>query len=98
MTISISDFQTLQAYLREHNIFGRFGLSRIGVFGSFVRGEQFRDIDLLIDDDIPYKQLIALRDELQTDLTVPVDLMIRRYAEPIILRSALRDIQYAVNA
>ncbi len=96
--MKISDFQALQTYLREHDIFRRFGLSRIGVFGSFVRGEDFRDIDLLIEDDIPYKRLIALRDELQTDLTIPVDLMLRRYAEPIILRSALKDIRYAVNA
>ena len=96
--MKISDFQTLQIYLREQDIFGRFGLSRIGVFGSFVRGEEFRDLDLLIEDDIPYRKLIALRDELQTDLTIPVDLMIRRYAEPIILRSALKDIQYAVTA
>ena len=95
--MKISDFQTLQTYLREQDIFGRFGLSRIGVFGSFARGEEFRDLDLLIEDDIPYRKLIALRDELQTDLTIPVDLMIRRYAEPIILRSALKDIQYAVT-
>jgi uncharacterized protein len=95
--MKISDFQTLQDYLREHDIFGRFGLSRIGVFGSFVRGEDFRDLDLLIEDDISYTSLIALRDVLQTDLSIPVDLMIRRYAEPIILRSALKDIRYAVT-
>ncbi|HEX9957329.1 MAG TPA: nucleotidyltransferase domain-containing protein [Fibrella sp.] len=94
----ISDFNTLQTYLRDQNVFARFGLSRIGVFGSFIRGEEFRDIDLLIEEDIPYQKLIALRDELQADLIIPVDLMLRRYAEPIILRSALRDIQYAVNA
>ena len=95
--MKISDFQSLQIYLREHDIFKRFGLNRIGVFGSFVRGEDFRDLDLLIEEDIPYTKLIALRDALQTDLAIPVDLMILRYAEPIILRSALRDIQYAVN-
>ena len=95
--MKINDFQTLQVYFREYNIFGRFGLSRIGVFGSFARGENFRDLDLLIEDDIPYTKLIALREALQTDLVIPVDLMIRRYAEPIILRSALRDIRYAVN-
>ncbi|MEZ0542479.1 nucleotidyltransferase family protein [Fibrella arboris] len=96
--MKISDFQTLQTYLREQDIFGRFGLSRIGVFGSFIRGEDFRDIDLLIEEDIPYQTLIALRNELQADLTIPIDLMIRRYAEPIILRSALKDIRYAINA
>lgn len=95
--MKISNFQALQTYLREQDIFGRFGLSRIGVFGSFARGEDFQDLDLLIEDDIPYLKLIALRDVLQSDLTIPVDLMIRRYAEPIILRSALKDIQYAIT-
>ena len=95
--MKISNFQALQTYLREQDIFGRFGLSRICVFGSFARGEDFQDLDLLIEDDIPYLKLIALRDVLQSDLTIPVDLMIRRYAEPIILRSALKDIQYAIT-
>lgn len=93
----VSDFQALQAYLREQNIFNRFGLSRVGVFGSFVREERFQDLDLLIEDDIPYTNLIALRDTLQTDLRIPVDLMLRKYAEPIILRSALKDVRYAVS-
>lgn len=95
--MTVSDFQALQVYLREQNIFNRFGLSRIGVFGSFIRGECFQDLDLLIEDDIPYLNLIALRDTLQRDLTIPVDLMLRKYAEPIILRSALKDVRYAVS-
>lgn len=95
--MTVSDFQALQVYLREQNIFNRFGLSRIGVFGSFIRGERFQDLDLLIEDDIPYLNLIALRDTLQHDLTIPVDLMLRKYAEPIILRSALKDVRYAVG-
>ena len=95
--MTISDFQALQLYLREQDIFNRFGLSRIGVFGSFVRGERFQDLDLLIEDDIPYIDLIAFRDTLQTDLTIPVDLMLLKYAEPIIFRSALKDVRYAVS-
>ncbi|WP_461133617.1 nucleotidyltransferase family protein [Spirosoma lituiforme] len=79
-------------------MFDRFGLTRIGVFGSFVRGEFYQDIDLLIDDKIPYKQLIALRDALQADLQVPIDLMLQEYAEPIILHRALADVRYATQA
>ena len=93
----VNDFKSLQIYLRENQVFDRFGLSRIGVFGSFARGESYKDIDLLIDEDIPYKQLIALRELLQTELKTPVDLMLKRYAEPIILYRALTDIQYATK-
>lgn len=95
--MAVHDFQSLQVYLREKQVFDRFGLNRIGVFGSFVRGEAYRDIDLLIDEEIPYKQLIALRELLQTDLKIPVDLMLKQYAEPIILHRALSDVQYATR-
>jgi predicted nucleotidyltransferase len=93
----VTDFQSLEAYLRSKQIFEQFGLSRIGVFGSFVRGESYRDLDLLIDDVIPYHQLILLRDVLQKDLELPVDLMLRAYAEPIILHRALADVRYATR-
>lgn len=96
--MSVNNFQSLQTYLREKQIFDRFGLTRIGVFGSFVRGESYQDIDLLIDEKIPYKQLIALRDALQADLQVPIDLMLQEYAEPIILHRALADVRYATQA
>ncbi|GAB3545873.1 nucleotidyltransferase domain-containing protein [Spirosoma fluminis] len=93
----VTDFQSLEAYLRNKQIFDQFGLSRIGVFGSFVRGEAYRDIDLLIDDIIPYRQLILLRNVLQKDLELPVDVMLRAYAEPIILHRALADVRYATR-
>jgi hypothetical protein len=91
----VTDFQSLETYLRDKHIFEQFGLSQIGVFGSFVRGESYQDIDLLIEDVIPYQQLISLRNVLQNDLQVPVDVMIRAYAEPIILQRALADVRYA---
>lgn len=94
----VNDFQSLQTYFRKQQVFNRFGLTRIGVFGSFVRGESFRDIDLLIDEEIPYKQLIALRDTLQSDLKIPIDVMLKDYAEPIILHRALADIRYATQS
>lgn len=53
---------------------------------------------MLIDEKIPYKQLIALRDALQADLQVPIDLMLQEYAEPIILHRALADVRYATQA
>ena len=94
----VTDFQSLQTYLREQQVFDRFGFTRIGVFGSFVRGEPYRDIDLLIDETIPYKQLIALRDTIQSDLDTPVDVMLKAYAEPIILHRALADVRYATQS
>jgi len=93
----VNNFQSFQTYLQQENIFDRFGISRIGVFGSFARGEAYRDIDILLEEPIPYQQLIALREQLQDDLKIPVDVMLRQYAEPIILYRALKDVKYAVK-
>jgi predicted nucleotidyltransferase len=91
------DFQSFQMYLRTNQIFERFGLCRIGVFGSFARGESFQDIDVIVEDDIPYQQLIQLKNTLQHDLHIPIDVMLKRYAEPIILHRAMKDVKYATR-
>lgn len=91
------DFQFFQMHLRTNQIFDRFGLGRIGVFGSFARGESFQDIDVIVEDDIPYQQLIQLKNTLQRDLHIPIDVMLKRYAEPIILHRAMKDVKYATR-
>ncbi|RAJ94556.1 hypothetical protein LX87_04443 [Larkinella arboricola] len=91
------DFQRFQLYLRTNRIFDRFELNRIGVFGSFARGEAFHDIDVMVEEDIPYQQVIQLRDTLQQDLKIPVDVMLKRFAEPIILYRAMKDVKYATR-
>ncbi|MFD1140227.1 nucleotidyltransferase family protein [Larkinella insperata] len=91
------DFQRFQTYLQNNRIVDRFGLNRIGVFGSFARDEAFRDIDVIVEEDIPYQQVIQLRDTLQHDLQIPVDVMLKRFAEPIILYRAMKDVKYATR-
>ncbi|GAA4401947.1 hypothetical protein GCM10023187_16630 [Nibrella viscosa] len=95
--VKVHDFQTFQRYLREKQVFDQFGLNRVGVFGSFARGEVYQDIDLLIDEDVPYQQLIELREKLQRDLQVRIDIMLKPFAEPIILYRAMKDVKYATK-
>jgi predicted nucleotidyltransferase len=93
--MQVIDFNTLQQFLREQNVFSRFGVKRVGVFGSFARGEKFNDIDLLVEDRLNYEDRITLKTFLETRLQVPVDIVMRDFAEPIILHRALKDIKYA---
>lgn len=79
----------------QNNLFRQFGLSRIGVFGSFARGEDFKDIDLFIEDEIDYRQVILLKELLQRQTGLPIDIMQKKYAEPVILHRALKDMKYA---
>ncbi len=95
--MEVNDFNSLQEFLRQNDIFNRFGLSRIGIFGSFVRGEKYNDIDLLLDENIEYQKREELKSLLEQSLHTKVDLVIKKYAEPIILRHALKDIRYATK-
>ncbi len=93
----MNNIQTLQDFLRSQGVFERFGLSRIGVFGSYARGEKYNDIDLLIEEDIDYEKRVELKTLLEENLHAKIDLVIKKYAEPIILKRAMKDMQYATR-
>ena len=48
--------QTLQTIFVTQNLFKELGVDRIGIFGSYARGEKYSDIDLLLDEDPGYKK------------------------------------------
>ncbi|MEC3881129.1 nucleotidyltransferase family protein [Parapedobacter sp. 10938] len=96
--MQVIDFHSFEHFLRERNVFSRFGLERIGVFGSFARGESFNDIDLLLDTHIDLDRRIALRAFLEDELGVSIDIVVKDFAEPIILHRALKDVKYATAA
>ena len=78
--------------LREH-----YGVRCIGIFGSYVRGEQRRgsDLDLLVEfDDRPLTllQFIALEHYLSDLLEVKVDLVERSTLKPTIGRNILSQV------
>jgi predicted nucleotidyltransferase len=80
--------------LRQHGIFEAFGISSLGVFGSFARGEAFRDIDFLLEQDLDYDTRIRLKNRLSRVLNVKVDLISAKFADPIILYNAKKDLKY----
>lgn len=90
------NFEEFQDFLREENVFERFGISRIGVFGSFARGESdYNDIDMLIEENLDYDTYFELKEFLETHLDAEIDIVQRRYAEPVILYYTLKDVRYA---
>jgi uncharacterized protein len=70
------------AYLRASaERFAReFGVKRIGVFGSVVRGDTSAssDIDVLVDLEVPtFDRYMDLKFDLEREFGVPVDLVMR---------------------
>lgn len=78
-----------------NNIFTLLGVNKIGVFGSFARNENFRDIDLLIEEPVSLEALMSLQKILKKDIEIPIDIVLSKYAEPIILNRANQDLKYA---
>ena len=96
--MSVRNIDDLFALFRKHKVFERFFIQRIGVFGSLARGEQFNDIDLLIEDDLDYKALLELKNQIEALTGYKVDVVQRKYAEPVILHRALKEARYATAA
>lgn len=93
--MEIKNLKQLEQYFRNANLFSLLNVDKIGVFGSFARNEKFNDIDLLIESDVNLESLISFRDLLKRDISTPVDIILSKYAEPIILFRAKQDLKYA---
>ncbi|MDR1232133.1 MAG: nucleotidyltransferase domain-containing protein [Spirochaetaceae bacterium] len=93
--MSVETFEALEKVIKRENILQKYKLKKIGIFGSFARGETANDIDFYIDTDTcDLKNLIALKNDLEKISEKPVDLMVRKYANPIVLHRAQKDMRY----
>lgn len=87
--------QTLKATLPE--LRDRYGVISLGVFGSYVRGEQTAnsDLDLLVEFDhrpMTLLQFIALEYELSDRLQIKVDLVEKSMLKPNIGDRILQEV------
>lgn len=87
----------LESILRKERIFEEFGISRLGLFGSFARGEQYRDIDILLEQNLDYTMREKLKEKLQALLNIKIDLVPEKFADPIILYRARQDLRYVTS-
>lgn len=97
MIVQNNQIAEIEEVMINNRLFEKFNLSRVGVFGSAARGEQSNDIDILIEDNIDYRLLSTLRDELQELMNKRIDVVIAKYANPIVLRRALKEIVYVTR-
>ncbi|RPH33242.1 MAG: hypothetical protein EHM93_05865 [Bacteroidales bacterium] len=78
----------------------KYHLKRIGVFGSFARGEQTEksDIDILIEfeegTDNLYELKQKLRSEIQSIFKLPVDICREKYIKPFFRDQILQEAKY----
>ena len=77
-----------------------YHLTKIGIFGSFARGEanDSSDIDLIIEFEPGTKNIhslkIKLKEEIQNKFDRPVDLCRLKYIKPILKNQIQSEIKY----
>lgn len=86
--------QDLKVYLPE--LRERYGVTYLGIFGSYVRGEQktTSDVDILVEFDRPGTLLgfIHLQNDLEDLLGVRVDLVEKSGLKPAIRPHVLAEV------
>ena len=67
----------------------RYHIATLGVFGSYVRGEQHKtsDLDILVEFSVTPSlfKLVELQNELTTQTGVQVDLALKRFRTQIVI-------------
>ena len=76
----------------------KYGLIEIGIFGSYVRGEQDEnsDIDILVEVERPmgFVKFIKLENRLSQILGIKVELVTKKALKPYIGRRILQEVHY----
>ena len=76
----------------------RYGVQRLGLFGSYARGRQRKksDIDILVTfgRDIDLFDFLDLREYLESKLNTKVDLVMETALKPTIGKQILAEVEY----
>lgn len=83
---------------QKSKLASRYTVKELGIFGSYVRGEQRpgSDLDVLIDfEEYPsLLEFIGLEQALSEQLEVPVDLVIKSDLKPRLRQRILQEVVY----
>ena len=76
----------------------RYGVQRLGLFGSYIKGRQRKksDIDILVsfNRDIDLFDFLDLRTYLESQLQAKVDLVMETALKPAIGKRILSEVEY----
>lgn len=92
--------EEIMAFLRDHKgeMSERFGVTRLGVAGSFARGEatENSDIDIIVDlhSRNTFRSFFGLLHYLQDALPHRIDLATEASLKPLVREQVMKDIRY----
>ena len=86
--------------LKEHEreLKEKYGVKSIGIFGSYVRGQQRKDSDLDVlvefERSVDFFEFLELEEYLSGVLRVKVDLVSKKSLRPEIAKNVLKEVVY----
>jgi uncharacterized protein len=97
----MKDIAEIKTYLtRKKPQLRKYGITEIGIFGSYIKNSATHksDIDILIDIQRPSTigllELLEIENQLSEELNTKVDLVIKSDLKPAIGSHILREVQY----
>jgi predicted nucleotidyltransferase len=96
----MKNIDEIKSIIRQHHseLEGRFKVKNIGVFGSYVRGEQRKrsDVDILVTfkGAVDFIQFIQLENHLSALLGLKVDVVTKDALKPYIGKHILEEVIY----
>jgi predicted nucleotidyltransferase len=96
--MNIETINALEKAIKNENLLKKYNLEKIGIFFFFSRCERANDINFYIDlDNYNVKTLINLKKDLEKITEKEVDIMLKKYANPIVLYRAEKDMKYVTQ-
>ncbi len=96
----MKNFEEIKEIIQKHKgeFKEQYGLKEIGVFGSYVRGEQNEksDIDILVELEKPmgFVKFFKLENALSQLLGAPVEMVTKKALKPHIGKRILQEVRY----
>ena len=93
-------FEEIKEILQKHKdeLKEQYGLKEIGIFGSYVKGEQNeeRDLDILIELEKPigFVKFMKLENALSRLIGIRVELVTKKALKPYIGQRILQEVEY----
>ena len=84
--------------LHKKELYSEYGVTRIGIFGSYARGEMKKDSDIdiavEIESENKYRSFFGLKRYLEQKFETKVDLGIESTLKPVAKRNISKEIIY----
>jgi uncharacterized protein len=95
----VYNLQSILYILRQHKpeLQRKYPISRLGVFGSYARGEatENSDVDIAVEFSAPMGlNFVAMADEIEELLGIKTDVVPKRAIKPKYLSSVEKDMVY----